>query len=73
MVNIEVIILQRKKCSLQPVHHIYISKGHVVLAPKSEVKWSQEGGEMPLQFERDKSSKLFYKLLNFKVSFPIGE
>lgn len=73
MVNIEVIILWRKKRSLRPVHHVYISEGHTVLAPKGEVKWSREGGKMPLQFERDKSSKLFYKLLNLRAGFPIGE
>lgn len=50
MVNGEVIILWRKKCLLQPVHHIYISKGHTVLAPKGEVKWSRKGRKMPLQF-----------------------
>lgn len=60
MVNTEVIILWRKKCSIQPVHHIYIFKGHIVLAPKGKVKWFRKRVKMPLQFLKDKSSKLFY-------------
>lgn len=72
MVNIEVIILWRKKCSIQPVHQIYISKGHIVLAPKGKVKWFWKSVKMPLQFSEDKSSKWFYYLLNFRTGFQIG-
>lgn len=73
MVNIEVIISWRKKCSIQPVHQIYISKGHIVLAPKGKVKWFSKRVKMPLQFPEDKSSKLFYYPLNFRPGVQIGE
>lgn len=72
MVNIEVIILRRKKCSIQLVHQIYISKGHIVLAPKGKVKWFWKSVKMPLLFLKDKSSKWFYYLLNFRTGFQIG-